>query len=229
MKILALGDPHGKLPKNLDSIIKKNKIEIIVCVGELFPITRNKDKKGYANLKKGEWILNQICSHKIPTIIFKGNMFLSKEGAKYFRKFLIKYRKRYKNFYYKKTGKLKIKGINFVLFDMIYEEHSHKFLSKYWTDKVKNSKRLEKLNTLLKENREAILLSHAPPYGIVDKTHNGKHIGSKILLKAIKKYQPRIVLCGHIHEAQGEGKIGKTKIYNLGCCGNYKIIEIGKN
>jgi len=33
MKILAIGNPHGKLPKNLDSIIKKNKIEIIICVG----------------------------------------------------------------------------------------------------------------------------------------------------------------------------------------------------
>ncbi|GAJ23460.1 unnamed protein product [marine sediment metagenome] len=46
MKILALGDPHGKLPKNLDSIIKKNNIEVIVCIGEVFPIKRNKDSQG---------------------------------------------------------------------------------------------------------------------------------------------------------------------------------------
>ena len=35
MKILALGDPHSELPKNLDAIVKKNKIEVIVCVGDI--------------------------------------------------------------------------------------------------------------------------------------------------------------------------------------------------
>ena len=35
MKILALGDLHGTLPKNLDSIVKRNKIEVIVCVGDI--------------------------------------------------------------------------------------------------------------------------------------------------------------------------------------------------
>jgi Icc-related predicted phosphoesterase len=35
MKLLILGDPHGQLPKNLDSIVKKNQIELILITGDL--------------------------------------------------------------------------------------------------------------------------------------------------------------------------------------------------
>lgn len=226
MKILSLGDPHGKLPKNLDFVVKKNNIKVIICIGEVFPIKRDNDNQGWADLRTGENILNKICAYKIPTIIFKGNMFLSRGGVRYFRDLVKKYKKKYKNFQYKRIGKLKIDGVNFILFDMIYEEHSHKFLSKYFTDKIKNDEREKRLNKLLNELENPIVLSHAPPYGFVDKVHSGEHVGSKVLLKAIKKHQPKLVLCGHIHEAKGKAKIGKTQVINLGCCGDYEIIEV---
>jgi len=222
MKILALGDPHGKLPKNLNSIIRKNKIEIIICIGEIFPIIRSKNHKGKANIKTGEKILRKICSYNLPTIIFKGNMFFNQEGSRYFKRLINKYR----NLYHKKLAKLKIKEKQFILFDMIYEKHSHNFLPEYRTNKKKNKKKLVRLNNLLGENKNAILLSHAPPYGYLDKITSGKHIGSKILLTAIKKHKPKLILCGHIHEAKGNTKIGKTTIHNLGCCGDYKILKI---
>jgi len=226
MKILALGDPHGELPKNLNLIIKNNKIDVIVCIGEVFPINRDKNHGGIADLKGGERTLDKLCSFKIPVIFFKGNMFLSSWGRNYFRTFLKKYRNRYKNLYYKGLGVLRIKGITFVVFDMIYEEHSHRFLSKYFTDKDKNNSRLKRLNRLLHDNPDALFLSHAPPYNYLDKINSGKHVGSKILLKAIKKNKPKLVLCGHIHEAKGKAKIGKTTVYNLGSCGDYKIFNI---
>ncbi|MGV8152323.1 MAG: metallophosphoesterase family protein [Candidatus Nanoarchaeia archaeon] len=79
-----------------------------------------------------------------------------------------------------------------------------------------------------------ILLCHQPPYGFMDKVTNpnapkawiGKHAGSEVILNYIKNKHPKYVLCGHIHEAKGETKIGKTKLINLGCCGDYKILEI---
>lgn len=226
MKILAIGDPHGKLPKNLDLIVKKNKIEVIVCVGEVFPIKRDKDNSGNADLKVGKKVLDKICSYKIPIIIFKGNMFLSGKGKKYFKNLINSYKKKYKNLFYKEIDKLKILGRNFILFDMIYEKHSHSWLDKKFYDRERNKKKLIKLSRLLKENKDALLLSHAPPYKILDKTKSGKHVGSKILLEAIKKHQPKLVLCGHIHESKGKAKIGKTRVVNLGCCGDYEIIEV---
>ncbi len=35
MKILILGDPHGKLPKNINAIVKENKVELILITGDL--------------------------------------------------------------------------------------------------------------------------------------------------------------------------------------------------
>ena len=49
--------------------------------------------------------------------------------------------------------------------------------------------------------------------------------GSKSIRKAIDEFQPDLLLCGHIHEAEGiEDKINKTKVLNVGKEG--KIIEI---
>jgi len=217
MKVLALGDPHGKLPKNIDSLIKKYEIELIICVGEVFPIKRSKNKGGFPDLKKGEAVLKKLLSCGLP---------LTQEGSKYFKDLLRKFKN--KNLYYRETGAVKIKKKVFVLFDMIYEKHSHfwleeKFKGFYSNDL--NNKRFLKLSELLKKYKNSVLLSHAPPFGHVDKIHSGKHVGSKILLKAIRRYQPKLVLCGHIHEARGQSKIGKTKVINLGSEGDFTILE----
>lgn len=49
-----------------------------------------------------------------------------------------------------------------------------------------------------------IFITHSPPYGILDgiPIEDGSlfHVGSKSLLKKIKKIKPSLVICGHIHE-----------------------------
>jgi len=135
--------------------------------------------------------------------------------------------KKYKNLIYKKTGKIKLKDTTFIFFDYSYEFHMSCNLSLFREKEMKSNKFREKtLNKLLKEFKRPIVISHSPPYGFVDKVYSGKHVGSKILLKAIKKHQPKLVLCGHVHEAKGKAKIGKTQVINLGCCDDYEIIEI---
>ena len=49
--------------------------------------------------------------------------------------------------------------------------------------------------------------------------------GSKGVKKAIEKFHPDLLLCSHVHEAEGiEEKIGKTKVISVGKKG--KIIKI---
>jgi Icc-related predicted phosphoesterase len=48
-----------------------------------------------------------------------------------------------------------------------------------------------------------ILLSHSPPYGILDQVH-GRHCGSKALLQKVFEIQPKLFVCGHIHDAYGK-------------------------
>ena len=63
----------------------------------------------------------------------------------------------------------------------------------------------------------AILVVHSPPYGHCDASSAGEHLGSTAVLEAIERTQPRLAVCGHIHESWGaESKIGSTPVFNLG-------------
>jgi Icc-related predicted phosphoesterase len=102
--------------------------------------------------------------------------------------------------------------------------------------KLKNSSRKisSKREKILKRFGDLdILVCHQPPYGVLDKVGNlapkmwqGKHAGSKVILNYIKKYQPRYVFCGHIHEGRGKAKIGKSIVYNCGSDGDYVFVDI---
>lgn len=59
-----------------------------------------------------------------------------------------------------------------------------------------------------------IIVSHTPPYRVCDRTVDDQNPGSKYLGKLIREKQPELVVCGHIHEAYGVGRIGNTKIIN---------------
>ncbi len=63
----------------------------------------------------------------------------------------------------------------------------------------------------------AVLAVHSPPRGHVDVSSDGSHLGSVAVLDAIVAKRPRLVLCGHIHEAWGARSwIGPTEVINLG-------------
>jgi uncharacterized protein len=65
----------------------------------------------------------------------------------------------------------------------------------------------------------AVLVVHSPPKGHVD-TSDGKHLGSEAVLRAIEERQPRLALCGHVHESWGRiSTIGRTRVVNLGPAG----------
>lgn len=49
-----------------------------------------------------------------------------------------------------------------------------------------------------------IMLTHGPPFGILDSVRYGKsHVGCENLLEAAQRARPRLYLFGHIHEAWG--------------------------
>lgn len=52
-------------------------------------------------------------------------------------------------------------------------------------------------------DKKTILVTHGPPYGVLDLTHSQEHIGSKVLNKFIRRKKPFLHLFGHVHEAFG--------------------------
>ncbi len=70
-----------------------------------------------------------------------------------------------------------------------------------------------------------IIVTHSPPKGVADMTSNGMSVGSESVREAIERVQPKLALCGHIHDSWGRsGQIGMTQACNLGPSG--RIFEI---
>lgn len=68
----------------------------------------------------------------------------------------------------------------------------------------------------------AVLVLHSPPKDHCDSAGAGGNFGSPALLRAIEEKQPRLVVCGHIHESWGcESTIGSTPVRNLGPKGTW--------
>ena len=56
-----------------------------------------------------------------------------------------------------------------------------------------------------------ILVTHGPPYGILDGGYEENNLGSKALLEYVKEIEPKLHVFGHIHEGYG---INKTAMPN---------------
>jgi Icc-related predicted phosphoesterase len=122
-------------------------------------------------------------------------------------------------------------------------DDSHEMISCGWTnpspwnttreeEEEKLEERLERYISQLRNVESAIFNFHAPPYQtkideapLLDKDLNpivqgGRvvmvPVGSKAVKKMIEKYQPFLGLHGHIHEASGSIKIGRTHCVNPG-------------
>ncbi|HLJ55440.1 MAG TPA: metallophosphoesterase [Chthonomonadaceae bacterium] len=65
-----------------------------------------------------------------------------------------------------------------------------------------------------------IVVSHCPPYGgVTDQSADASgvvfaHYGSPALRAYIERCAPRLVICGHVHEAERREQIGRTLVYN---------------
>lgn len=93
-----------------------------------------------------------------------------------------------------------------------------------------------------KNNTKTILVTHAPPYEILDQvkeeyrkyavgTYGKKakdgHIGSTAFQKINKTFKPELHIFGHIHEGKGTQRIGGTTFINTGNFGEEEeFVEI---
>ncbi len=77
----------------------------------------------------------------------------------------------------------------------------------------------------IKDAKKKIMVTHVHPSGSLSERFSEFFPGSEGVKRAIERFKPDVLLCGHVHEAEGiEEVIGKTKIFNVGKKG--KILEI---
>jgi Icc-related predicted phosphoesterase len=93
----------------------------------------------------------------------------------------------------------------------------------------------------LKQVQRAVFMIHVPPYdsGLdtapeLDKDMRPRvtmgdvlriPVGSTGVRRAIQELQPLVSIHGHVHEAPGQGKIGRTTCFNAGSEANQGILR----
>jgi len=263
MRILVVGDPHGvlpkKIPKNVDLILITGDIGKADLARKRFFENIKRERKGLLKLEKTpvfekkiwqEIYLSSIFIAKhfskfVPTYSLLGNVgtqtdFETKKEEKklgiklpYLRSGL----ENIKNFYLVRNRIRNFKGLRFGFLEHFID---NSWIKEFNEKDKKRIKRAQKETSKFKRilngfGKVDVLISHQPPYGILDKINGkygapkswwGKHAGSKVVLDYIKRKQPRYVFCGHIHEGKGKVKIGKTEVYNVGVSGDYVLIDI---
>lgn len=73
--------------------------------------------------------------------------------------------------------------------------------------------------------RTDVLICHSPPAGVLDSDGKGRY-GVGAIRKYMSHYEPGAVVCGHVHEAYGMRKVGRTMVYNASMCdADYKQVN----
>jgi Icc-related predicted phosphoesterase len=63
-----------------------------------------------------------------------------------------------------------------------------------------------------------VLITHSPPFGILDQTARGEPVGCEELRKAVIRIGPKLHVFGHIHEDYGQRKVADTLCVNAATC-----------
>jgi len=200
MKILASGDIHGdiSLARKLADKAEKEKVDLVVLCGDLTYGEMSTQGIIGPFKQKGKQVVLIPGNHEtIATADFLAQQYdvVNLHG------------------YSIKAGDIGLfgaGGANIGLFQLSEEEIYDL---------------LKKSHEKIKDLKTKIMVTHVHPAESKMEKFTQFFPGSKGIKKAIDAFKPDILLCSHVHEAEGiEEKIGKTKVINVGKKG--KIIEI---
>jgi predicted phosphohydrolase len=63
-----------------------------------------------------------------------------------------------------------------------------------------------------------ILVTHGPPFGILDATPSGENVGCEDLLRRVEEIKPLVHIFGHIHHGYGQTEKFGVKFVNASIC-----------
>jgi Icc-related predicted phosphoesterase len=204
MRIYAVADLHGRTDRI--ALIKEKvsvlKPDIVVIAGDI------------TNYSNPGPVISQINEIPVPVMAIRGNTDRPKvEGIL----------KQCSNITALHLNEITIDGIPFI---GVSGTIPIPFSSRL---RIRERRFHEQLELLL--NRQSVLVVHPPPWGSLDEAFGRFHAGCRRLLKTITRRQPRLVICGHIHERPGLVSIRETLVVNcsIGRMGNGALIGLDIN
>ena len=201
IKVLAAGDIHGDmhLAQMLANKADKENVDLVILCGDLTFHEQSTDHIIGPFVKKHKKVLIIPGNHEtVATTDFLAELY----GVKNIHGYSVKY---------EDVGIFGCGGANIGPMSIIGDKEIFDLL-KQGHDRIKYL-------------QKKILVSHVHPTETKMEKLSEFVPGSPGLKKAVEKFKPDIVLCSHVHEAEGiEEKIGKSKIFNVGRHG--KIFQI---
>jgi len=192
MNIYAVADIHGKPAKiaGIRKVILELKPNALVVAGDITNYFNSTD------------VIDQFNRMPVPVLAIRGNTDQKKVDR------LLDY--------YPNTSSLHLKGqkMNGVKFVGVSGTIPVPFSSRIG---LREKKIINTLAALLDNN--AVLVVHSPPRGVLDEAFGRFHAGCRRLYQLVVQRQPRLVLCGHIHECPGIATIGQTTVVNCNVAG----------
>ena len=200
MKILASGDIHGdtRLAKKLADKAEKENVDLVILCGDLTYAEQSTEGIIGPFVKKNKKVILIPGNHEsVATADFLAELY----EATNLHGYSIKSHG---------VGLFGCGGANIGLFKL-GEDEIYGLLKKGYDG--------------IKDQPKKIMVTHVHPTGTKMEKFTHVFPGSKGVQKAIERFKPDILLCSHVHEAEGiEEKIGNTLVINVGKKG--KIIEI---
>jgi Icc-related predicted phosphoesterase len=200
MKILAAGDIHGdsRLAEKLAKKAEDEKVDLVVICGDITMFDQSTENLMAPFVKRNEKVLIIPGNHEsVATTDFLADFY----GVTNLHGYSIQAGD---------VGLFGCGGANIGI-SQLSEKEIYDLLKK-GHDRIKSLKK-------------QIMVTHVHPSGTKMEKFTKIFPGSEGIRKAVEKFKPDIMLCSHVHEAEGiEEKIGKTKVINVGKKG--KIIEI---
>jgi putative phosphoesterase len=205
MRIYAVSDLHGR--KDRIARIRENisnlRPDVLVIAGD---ITNYTDSRS---------VIKDLNDMPVPVLAVRGNTDLSRVET------LLEKATNISSLHLSKT---ELHGITFAGVSGTIPIPFYSKIS-FFEKKI-----IEKIEDLLE--RETVFVGHPPPRGILDEAFGRFHAGSASLYKMIVRRQPRLFICGHIHERPGWKYVGETLVINCNMGGGREgalVTYDGKN
>lgn len=202
IKIACVSDTHS-----LQNRITIPECNLLICSGDLI-----NHSDGEREMKSfGDWFESVKCRYKI---VVPGNhdKFLEKNKSKINKYFPTSHYLEYNSLELKEHGLLVYGAPCTLRRNIFYLGNAYSLPG----DQMK--KEWEKI-----PDNTDILVTHVPPYDVLDITYKNQHVGSKLLRNEIcNRIQPKIHIFGHNHDSavsfvEGEFKNGKKCLFVNAC------------
>lgn len=186
MRLVVISDTHGMYDQ-----LSLPEGDVLIHCGDILPRGSLSDLEEF-----NDWLVKQPYKHKI---IIAGN------HDRCFQNHKEKALKLIPSAIYLEDSYTIIEGIKF---------HGSPWTPIFynWYFMLDQNERAQKWQLIDKDTD--VLITHGPPFSILDEVLEGDHVGCPELLKRVKEVSPRYHFFGHIHEGYGKAQLGDTTFIN---------------